>query len=285
MIHEVRQGKTAEAFRVTFRYEMAGEAGVRTHLLGGAASEVFLGKSPRVRQAEGDDCKVYDYWMPQLVVRRQGTVPLTSTFVAVHEPFNRQPFLHDVRRLPLEPADGGVDLEVRHGEYTDTIVNKGDEPPWTERRLPGGLTVAGRLAVVHEKAGRVVAAWLIDGARVAKDDFTLTLEKPRYEGMIEAALRKADGATADSFTTAVALPAGDKLVGQWLIVTHGNGYTHGYEISSVEQRDGQSVALLREDHGLRLTRGQTEAVYFPRRKITGLNRFVIVGRTAASRVE
>jgi hypothetical protein len=284
VIREVRQGKTEGTFQLTFRYAKASESGLRTHLLGVAASEVFLGKSPRVRQAEGDDRKVYDYWMPQLVVRRQGAAPLASSFVAVHEPFSRQPFLQDVRRLSLEPAEGGVALEVRHGDYTDTIMSTLDDPPYTERRLPSGLTVSGRLAVVREKAGRVVAAWLLDGARVSKGDFALTLEKPRYEGVIEVASREADGAAEDAFITTAALPAGDKLAGQWLIVTHGNGYTHGYEISRVEQRDGKSVVVLREDHGLRLSGEQTEECYFPRRKITGPNRFVIAGRTAAASV-
>ena len=44
----------------------------------------------------------------------------------------------------------------------------------------------------------------------------------------------------------------------------------------------ESVILLREDHGLRLSGEQTEECYFPRRKITGPNRFVIVGQTAAA---
>jgi hypothetical protein len=100
--------------------------------------------------------------------------------------------------------------------------------------------------------------------------------------VIEAAPRKADGAAADAFITAAALPAGDKLAGQWLIVTHGNGFTHGYEIRGVEKRDGKSVILLREDHGLRLRGEQTEECYFPRRKVRGPNLFVIAGRTAAA---
>ncbi|MBI3911110.1 MAG: heparinase II/III family protein [Armatimonadetes bacterium] len=288
VIRQVRQGRTEDDFSVTFRYADArppsgapADAGVRTYLLGGAATEVFLARSPRVRPAEGDDRKVYDYWMPQLVARRRGTAPLGNVFAAVHEPFRPQPFIREIRRLPLDPASAfAVALEVRHGDFTDTILSTLDEPPYPERRLPGGIVVSGRLAVVRERAGRVVAAWLVDGTRVAKGDFALTLEAPRYEGVLESATRRADGADADTFVTSALLPDGDALAGQWLIVTHGNGYTHGYEIRRVERREGKSILILQDDHGLRLTGEQTEECYFPRRKIQGPNRFFIAGTAA-----
>ena len=60
-----------------------------------------------------------------------------------------------------------------------------------------------------------------------------------------------------------------------IIVTHGNGYTHGYEIDRVAHTDGKSVIILADDHGLRISGDVTEECYFPRRKITGVNRFVI----------
>jgi hypothetical protein len=280
LIREVRQGASDDPFQLMFRYTDSPQAtagsGVRVHLLGGKGTDVFLGKSPRIRQSEGDDRKVYDYWMPQLVARRSGAAPLRNTFVAVHEPFRGQPFLTSVRSVSLEPgSEFGVALQVRHGATTDTIINTLDEPPYQERKLPENLVFNGRLAVVRERAGKVAAAWLIDGQRIAKDDFVATLATPRHEGVIESATRKVDGAAADAFVTSAQLPLGDKLAGQWMIVTHGNGYTHGYEIASVEHRDGKSMIVLRDDHGLRISGDETEEWYFPRRKMTGSNRFVI----------
>jgi hypothetical protein len=70
-----------------------------------------------------------------------------------------------------------------------------------------------------------------------------------------------------------------------MVVTHGNGCTHGYAISRVERRGGKSVIVLQEDHGLRLAGEQTEDCYFPRRRITGPNRFAIAGRTSSNRAE
>lgn len=284
LIREVREGKTDGAFNATFRYTDAeASASVRVHLLGGASTEVFLGRSPRVRPAEGDDRKVYDYWMPQLVVRRRGSAPLSSTFVAVHEPFKPSPFIREVRGLALDPpADFAVALQVRHGDFTDTIVSTLDKAPHTERQLPDGVVVRGRLAIVRERGDRVMAAWLVDGTRVTKGSFGLTLKEPCFEGTIEATTRRADGAADDAFTTSTPLPVGNTLAGQWMIVTHGNGYTHGYEIDHVERRDGKSIIVLRDDHGLKISGEQTEEGYFPRRKISGANRFVILSQASAS---
>lgn len=135
----------------------------------------------------------------------------------------------------------------------------------------------GRIAVIRERAGQVVAAWLIDGERVAKWRFVLAGKTARCEGIIESSARKADGATEDALVTAATLASGNALSGQWIIVTHGNGSTHGYEVDRVEQRGGKSVLVLRDDPGLRISGDKTEECYFPRRVIQGLNRFRIAG--------
>ena len=71
------------------------------------------------------------------------------------------------------------------------------------------------------------------------------------------------------------LPEGDALHGRWVIVTHGNGYKHGYEIDRVEKRDGKTFIVLSMDHALRIEGDQTQEVYFPQREIEGANSFVI----------
>lgn len=281
LIRQVRQAEALAPFHVTFRYTgtkgPTADAGVRVHLLAGPATEVFLGQSPRVRPAEGDDRTVYDYWMPQLVVRRRGPAPLEGVFAAVHEPFRPEPFLTKVAPLALDPPDDdAVALKVHHGDLVDTIVSTLDEPPYPERRLPGGIRIRGRLAVVRQRAGRVVAAWLIDGSLLSRNQFSLTCKTPRITGVIESATRRADGADADTFVTAAELPPGETLAGQWMILTHSGGHTHAYEISSVERRDGKSIVSLCDDHGLKIADGATEECYFPRRKFTGPNRFHII---------
>ena len=280
LIRQPGRAKTGDSFSVTFRYagtnEKSAGKGVRSHLLGGAETEVFLGKSPRLRSAHGDDRKVYDYWMPHLVARRRGQAPFASLFAAVHEPFQPQPFVDGVRVLPLDPPGADcIAIEVRHGDTVDTIISTLDEPPYPERRLPDGIAVQGRLGILRQRAGKVSAAWLVDGTRLSQGNFVLTCDAPRYEGVIDSATRKADGAAHDSFVTTTELPSGDALAGRWVIVTHGSGHTHGYEIESLDRTGGGSAIVLRDDHGLKITGNSTEECYFPRRKFKGHNRFVI----------
>jgi hypothetical protein len=91
-----------------------------------------------------------------------------------------------------------------------------------------------------------------------------------------------DGAEHDAFVTDAQLPEGDLLHGVWMIVRHGNGHTHGYEIDRVEQRDSKRLVILSSDHGLRIEGDSTEEVYFPLRKMEGVNSFVIPLATAMS---
>ena len=65
-----------------------------------------------------------------------------------------------------------------------------------------------------------------------------------------------------------------------MIVTHGNGFRHGYEIDRIEKAGGETLVLLTGDHGLRIDQEQTEEVFFPQRTIEGENTFVIPLATA-----
>jgi hypothetical protein len=279
LFREIRHGRTDGWSEVTFRY-LAGRgptagAGLRSSFCAGPA-EVFLARTPRVRQAEGDDRKAYEFWMPQLMVRRRAAAALGSVFLAVHEPFRGEPFLDGFRSLAMEPAaEGCVAFEVRHGAWTDTIISTLDEPPYPERRLPGGIVFQGRLGFLRQHKRQVVEAVLVEGTGLRAGDVRLTSPVGRWEGSIESASRRADGAEQDAFLTAATLPAGEALKGRWMIVTHGDGHTHGYAIDHVERRGGKSQIVLQADPGLKVAEGVTEECFFPRRKIAGTNRFVI----------
>ena len=65
------------------------------------------------------------------------------------------------------------------------------------------------------------------------------------------------------------------LHGMWIIVTHGNGHAHGYEIDRVQRREGGSAIILTMDHGLRIEGERTQEVFYPQRTIEGSNGFRI----------
>lgn len=284
LIRQVRQGETTGDLQVGFQY--AGEAprGVRAHVLGGARTEVYLGQSPSVRRTKNDPGKAYDFWMPQLVLRRRGAGPLESLFAVVEEPYTGRPLVDSVRAVPLTPADGScLALEVRHGNVVDTLISTLDEPPYPERVTANGLRLRGRLGLVRSEGGRLTGLWLFEGTALTGAEGGVTCKAARYEGVIEAAPRRADGAPEDAFVTSAELPTGEALRGAWLIVTHGDGHTHGYQVARVEKREGKTLIVLTDDHGLKLVGDKTSEVYFPRRTFTGPNTFRLGGAVGVAR--
>jgi len=135
--------------------------------------------------------------------------------------------------------------------------------------------MSGRLGVLRQVAGEVAGAWLFEGHKLMAGVFSIETDRPAYSGQVQAETRKADGDDADAFITDADLPRGDGLHGVWMVVTHGNGYKHGYEIDRVEKRDGKTLVILTMDHGLRIEGNETEQVYYPCKKIAGENTFTI----------
>ena len=276
VIRDVAAGETDGDAVTAFAYADEPRRGVRVHVLGGAATQVFLGRSPSIRKAGRDSNKVWDFWMPQLVARRTGSAPLASTFVAVEEPFAGKPFIRAVQALALTPGDdGAVALSVSYGGTVDTIISTLDTEPYPERTTTTGVSIRGRLGIVRQVGGKTIGLWLFEGRKLAVNDDVLDAATARHPGRIAAATRKADGASDDAFIVDADLPSDRALSGAWMLVTHGNGQTRGYEIDRVARRDGKTLVVLTSDHGLRVAGSQTEEVFFPRRTMQGPNRFAI----------
>ncbi len=273
----VRHAAAEGELDVTFAYEDEPERGVRIHLIGTAPTDLYLGETPSIRRAgtgtAGDNRKVLDFWMPQLAARRTGEAPLHTVFAAVEEPLNGAPFLAGVRGLEVSPgSDDCVAMEVAYGATTDTVIATLDEEPFPER-VAGDVTIAGRLGVVRRVDGKVTGMWLFEGRTLTSGKHTVTSEVAAYTGAVGAATRTADGCDQDAFVTEAELPVGETLHGAWMIVRHGNGFTHGYEIDRVAKADGKTTIILAHDHGLRIEGNATKEVYFPQRTMEGENTF------------
>ncbi|OGV69027.1 MAG: hypothetical protein A3K19_06290 [Lentisphaerae bacterium RIFOXYB12_FULL_65_16] len=278
MVRDVQRADAAGSFQVSFTYTDRPDCGLRAHVLPGGPAEVWLGRSPSVRRmgqgTGGDMRKGYDFWMPKLLVRRSGVAPLESQFVAVEEPFSGYPFITAVERLDVTPADvNAVALRVRHGQAIDTIISTLDAAGAPDRTAGDGVVLRGGLGIVRQVNGQVTGGWLFGGEELRVGDFRLTGAPGEYRGQVQAAMRKADGAAVDAFITDAVLPAGTVLHGVWLVLTYGSGFTQGFEIDRVETQDGKTVIVLTDDHGLRIDGEQTQEVYFPRRKSSGVNTF------------
>ncbi|MGM0494668.1 MAG: heparinase II/III domain-containing protein [Armatimonadota bacterium] len=275
----VRHARAEKSLAATFAYADEPERGVRTHLLASAPIDVYLGETPSVRRAgrgsQGDNRTTLDYWMPHLAARLSGEAPLRSTFAAVLEPFLGATFIDNVTPLDVAPDDENcIVLQVSSGATIDTIISTLDEAPFPKRTI-GDVTIRGRLGVVRRVDGEVAAMWLFEGRELTVAGEGISADAANLTGSIEGATRIADGAEYDALLTNADLPHGDELHGSWLIMTHGNGFRHGYEIDRVEEINKATAIILTDDHGLRIDGDTTEEVYFPQRTIEGTNEFTI----------
>ncbi|MCP4250479.1 MAG: hypothetical protein GY778_25835 [bacterium] len=280
LMRNVQAGRSADGASVLFLYTDGSGLGTRVDLLGGAETELFLCQSPSVRRAKEDNRKVYRHLMPQIVARRRGTSPLESVFVSVIEPFQGRPGITAVQGLKVQASAGrALGLRVQTADRSDTLLlalGDATDAVVQQSRDSDGLTLHGRLGLVSETNGQPARAFLIGGTDLAKGALHLQAPVAAYEGTIEAATRRADGAPSDALLTSASLPTGSALSESWMIVTHGDGHTHGYEIDRVTtDPDGRRRIHLRHDHGLRISGRRTEECYFPRRTFEGTNRFRI----------
>lgn len=280
VVRDVASGETDDGFTVDFIYADEAERGMRLHMLPGIGTEVLLGRAPSVRRmgvgSRGDMRKAYDFWMPQLIVRRETPADATNLFAAIEEPWGERPFISGVEQVALEPADDdAVAMQVRHGAYVDTIISTLDEPPYPERVTADGVRFRGRLAVIRRSGETVTGAWMFEGASLVSGEFSMETDTPAYDGVLSGAQRIADGAEVDGFVTSANLPLGETLKGAWLIRTDGAGYTHGYGIARIERQGADTLIVLTDDPGVRIENGVTAETYFPGRKTEGENSFRI----------
>lgn len=277
VVRDVGSARTVGPFTITFNYgEETGKA-LRMHMDAGDA-EVLLGRSPSVRRmgvgGAGDMRKAWDFWMPHLIVRREAEADngMGSIFTAIHEPYVGAARIDHVARVALVPADEhAVALRVRHGNIVDTILSSIDD---VERTTEDGIKLRGKLAVVRQVDGHISSMWLLDGASLAAGEITLA-GPAELHGTIITAPRLVSGEGRDAFVVDAPLPDGDALAGKWMIVTHGNGLSHAYEIARVESHLHGSLVVLSYDHGLIIDGDTTREAYFPQRTFTGKNRFRI----------
>ncbi len=280
MVREVARGDCPGEARFDFSYPGEAGRGLRVHLFTGGPAELWLGRSPSVRRAglgsNSDSRKAYDFWMPQLIARRQAEAGLSSTFVAVHEPHSGRPFLGRVTRLAVTPDDGScVALQIEHSAATDLVFSTNDETPYLERVTETGVRLRGRLGVVRLQAGKVTELTLLQGQSFSGEDWRVHTTSEGFRGSLEGVTRRSEGAAEDALITSADLPAGSALAGQWLSVIYPTGHRQGHEIVEVRKRDGKTFIVLADDPALRITGNQIREVYFPGRELEGTCAFEI----------
>jgi len=90
-LRDIKSGPATHSWTATWRYN---GLGLRTHILSQAGTEVFRFRSPSIRLAREDDNKLDDFMHSGIMQRHEGGA---SSFVAVHEPFQNDPWIESVQ--------------------------------------------------------------------------------------------------------------------------------------------------------------------------------------------
>jgi len=110
-LKNIKGGKTSKPWTATWRYE---KSGLKTHNFPPEGSEIFTFSSPSVRLAGENDNKLDDFMRLGFIQRHTGG---KSSFVTVHEPFNKDPWMDSVQKdgdsYRVKYTLNGIEIEDR----------------------------------------------------------------------------------------------------------------------------------------------------------------------------
>ena len=279
-IKDLQKAETEDDWSIQFAMADDPEIQLRTTVLSQPDTTLYQVMSPSIRRAKENDAELDKYYMPGVIARRDGADGLASVYVAIHEPYVGRRFVQSVTSL-LQPPDGDVAapvaLAVAHEAGTDYIMSS---PP--EGGAEMSVQIAGeeftcdsRLGIQRLRDGQPIMAYQCDGPTLRYGDFSMQTDTPSFSGKI-LGVQRDEAAGRFAFVVDGQLPSGDVMAGQWAIVTHGDGTTHGYEIAGAELQGDGSILHLADDPGFTLADdGTTQFLYFPRNTIEGDNSFRI----------
>ncbi len=195
---------------------------------------------------------------------------MSSCFAAVHEPYEGEPFVEEVRAAEAKGPLDAVVLAVEHHGFTDYIVHRadvGDEPT-----IAGDLQVVGDAAFVRVREGRPEMMALWGGTELRWKDCVLQAGGS-YRGKVLRTLRKEGGDPYDGLAVRGSVPNGDSLEGATVIVTLGDGSTVGYPITRVGDVQSDTCLILKDDPGIAVDAKGMRHLFCPRRRIPGPVRY------------
>jgi hypothetical protein len=275
-ITNLRRAATDQTWSVEFTSRKGKKAGLRGTVLGAPGTEVFLGQAPSVRRAREDESLLEKYRMPVVVVRRRAAegAPLSSVFIAVHEPFSEAPFISKIE--PLDLGNGNLCVAITHSGGTDYIMLGADRASALSSNVHGhALRFRGRFGLVRTVAAGLRWTYMVDAEELQWDNHRAT-SPGRCEGAITGVYAASPKVPA-FFETASPIPDSPSLKGSVMIVRHGDGSTHGFTVKEIVPVGKQTWIFPSDDPGFTYDseRGLMQLTHFPHRSISGPNSFII----------
>jgi hypothetical protein len=282
-IDQIQAGKAGA--RASFRWELgdAAKTGLAATVFPGpgADCEVFTGRAPTIRMANGDanykDDKAADkFKMPVVCVRRAGE-GLKSAFASILEPFAGKPQLDRICGLKLNEACGlAAGIQVAYGRTTDYLLSGDAGAPLAWKRedgfcegtgkdarkifVPETIRLDGRFGYVSvAEDGALNTLCLVGGKALEAGKLRVQLNG-NYEGRVESAAGDLTGEKDNVLHVSAALPDGDLLGGEKIIIRHDDGSSSAYTISRVQAAGGKAAIYVADERAFLLSKFRVEKV-------------------------
>lgn len=250
-------------------------------LLVDGGHELYLGRSPSLRsirvsgKSMDNNDEAVKYTMPKMVLRREGA-DLKSRFITIMEPYyvEEGSRIEAAELLSLDQgSSGAVAVKVTYGDTVDIIISNPHHPE--QPVIAGGAALHGSVGMIRLQNGEVAEMMMVGGKRLEFGEAVLAGDA-KAEGSVRETKRIAAGDTIDALVTDVRVP--EEAAGQYVIVTHPDQRTTGYQIREVRHEQGSSVLVLADqDPGFEiLDDGTSEQLFYPNTKWSGDHKFEIL---------
>jgi len=275
LIDDLRALVTSDTWWAEWRYAEDREVGVRTTVLGWPDTQAMVGRAPSIRRSKHLGVELareeHTYKMPMMVVRRHRDTagPFEDTFTSVIEPFRGNPSIRFV--APLRSDDAGpfdVGLSVASARGVDRVVSSRRVRPLVWSGAGGELCAACAFGLMRTGSNGALELLLCGGTELAAEGLRLETAGDAHLPVVRT-IRGRMGEAGAIVLTGV-LPQGDALSKRWLLVTHPDKTTHGYEIRSVERQGQESIVQVARDPGFEIGEaGESRWLYYPPRELRG----------------
>ncbi len=260
-VHDLRGGHAEGTLALEMRLAGAPSVGTRTVLFPEEGTVVYLGQAPSIRRAGRSDAVLDHYQAPFFCARRTGE-GLRSVFAALHEPLSGAPKVLDASVQRLADA---VLIVVERGPLGKDFVVVGLDGAANVRQ--GEFAAEGRYAFARVRNGQVREAHLVGGTRLSCAGVEVT-GTAAWKGAVRRVIRERSARAGGAFEVAGSIPPG--AVPCTMLIRHGDGSAHAYNVVRIEPLEDGTRLFVREDPALEITPdGQTRFVRYPQRTIPG----------------
>lgn len=228
--------------------------------------EVYTGTDPQIRLAKEDDALIDEFKRPHFMIRRAGAEE-ANVFLSVIEPAEGDGHIRSVSIM--ETTGDGIALEIEADAFTDIVTLYADRLAGTYNGTD--LSAEGLIGRMRIRDGEVVRAYTSERIQFGPVSITSDLPKKSRSARL-LSVDRFDGQGA--FVVDADWREHSPPPGTFIILDHGDGYTHAYEVESVESIPEGTRIVLADEPGFEYDPATQTAdfLFHPRYSHTGPHR-------------